>query len=107
MEKHVSIVDARRELGRLAAEVQRTGRPIVLTRRGRPVARIGPEPSPATASGRLRDQFATLRGTIRLTGSLDALQQTVRQLRSEFAQSLEGRAASPTTGTTGRVRKRD
>ena len=106
MEKHVSIVAARRELGRLAAEVERTGRPIVLTRRGRPVARIGPEPSLSGAASRLRDQFAPLRGTIRLGGSLDALQHAIRELRSEFARSLERRAAPFATGINETGRKR-
>jgi len=90
MRKTVSIVDARRQLGQLAEEVRRTGRPVVLTRRGRPVARIAPEPAPA-ANVR-EDAFAALRGTVRLHGSFDDLQQTVRSLRGEFARSLERRA---------------
>jgi len=50
MSKTVSIVAARRELGRLADEVRRTGQPVILTRRGHAIARIAPEP--AIAAGR-------------------------------------------------------
>jgi len=42
MVKSISIVDARRDLGRIADEVRRTGQAVVLTRRGRPVARLAP-----------------------------------------------------------------
>jgi len=44
MAKSISIVDARRDLGRIADEVRRTGQAVVLTRRGRPVARLAPHP---------------------------------------------------------------
>lgn len=101
MRRAVSIVEARRELGRLADEVRRTGRPIVLTRRGRPVASITPEPS---ARG-LRDDgdnaFAALRGTVQLHCSFDELQRAVRRLRGEFSQSLERRARRPVRAKTG------
>ena len=91
MRRTVSIVDARRALGRLAEEVRRTGRPVVLTRRGRPVARIAPEPTPRATMP--HDAFAALRGTVRLDCSFTRLQQAVRSLRSEFARSLGQRTA--------------
>ena len=100
MRRTVSIVDARRQLGRLAEEVRRTGRPVVLTRRGRPVARIVPEPRPSASVA--RDAFAALRGTVRLDCSFDELQRAVRGLRSEFARSLERRAIP---GPRGRGRR--
>jgi prevent-host-death family protein len=90
MRRTITIVDARRQLGRLAEEVRRTGRPVVLTRRGRPVARIAPEPTP---SGReARDAFAALRGTVRLETNFEDLQRAVRALRGEFARSLARRS---------------
>jgi prevent-host-death family protein len=94
MKRRVSIVEARRDLGRLAEEVRRTGQAVVLTKRGRAVARLAPE---AATSGRrgAGDAFAPLRGTVRMNCSFEVLQQAVRGLRSEFAQGLERRATSP------------
>lgn len=96
MKKRVSIVEARRDLGRLAEEVCRTGQAVVLTKRGRVVARLAPD---AATSGRGRrgagDAFAPLRGTVRMNCSFEVLQQAVRALRSEFTRSLERRDASP------------
>jgi prevent-host-death family protein len=93
MKKSVSIVEARRDLGRLAEEVRRTGQPVVLTRRGRAVARIAPEPvAEAATAPQRRDGFAALRGTLRMNCSFDALVQAVRELRDEFTQNLERRA---------------
>jgi len=93
--KSVSIVEARRELGRLAERVRRTRQPIVLTRRGRVVARIAPEPAASPAmSGRAPDAFAALRGTLRMNCGFDELQRAIRELRSEFARNLERRAGS-------------
>jgi prevent-host-death family protein len=94
MPKTVSIVDARRDLGRLAEEVQRTRQPVILTKRGRAVARIAPEPTGA-AVGRRRgaDPFAALRGTVQVVGSFDDLERTIRSLRREFTDSLDRRAA--------------
>jgi prevent-host-death family protein len=94
MPKTVSIVEARRELGRLAEEVRRTRRPVILTNRGRAVARIAPEPSVSTATRpRDPDPFAGLRGTVRMVGSFDALERAIRSLRREFARNLARRAA--------------
>jgi prevent-host-death family protein len=100
MKKTISIVAARRELGRLAGEVNRTGQPVILTRRGQAVARIVPEPAPAARRQRPRDPFAQLRGTVRLNCDLDELQQAVRQLRAEFTSNLGRRAATLTRRTT-------
>src|SRR2546427_4776046 len=95
MKKRVSIVEARRDLGRLAEEVCRTGQAVVLTKRGRVVARL----AHAATSGRGRrgagDAFAPLRGTVRMNCSFEVLQQAVRALRGEFTRSLERRDASP------------
>jgi len=91
MRRTITIVDARRQLGRLAEEVRRTGRPVVLTRRGRPVARIAPEPAPSAR--RPRDALAGLRGTVHLETSFDELQRAIRALRGEFERSLARRSA--------------
>lgn len=86
-------MEARRALGRLAEEVRRTGQPVVLTRRGRAVARIAPEPAATGAvPRRRRDAFAALRGTLRMNCSFGDLVQAVGELRTEFAQNLERRA---------------
>ncbi|TMA79168.1 MAG: type II toxin-antitoxin system Phd/YefM family antitoxin [Deltaproteobacteria bacterium] len=94
MSKTVSIVAARRELGRLADEVRRTGQPVILTRRGHAIARIAPEPAIAAGRSSANDPFAELRGTVRLNGTLDELQHAIRDLRSEFGASLDRRAAA-------------
>lgn len=93
----VSIVAARRELGRLAEEVGRTGQPLILTRRGRAVARIVAEPGNEVRRPRGRgvDAFADLEGTVRLAGGLADLEASVRAVRSELRGSLERRAATP------------
>lgn len=92
MPRTVSIVEARRELGRLAEEVRRTRRPVILTNRGRAVARLTPEPDPSvTMSRESPDRFAGLRGTVRLVGPFDALARDVRSLRRAFARNLERR----------------
>jgi len=93
MAKSISIVAARRELGRLAEEVRRTGQPVTLTRRGRAVARIAPEPGIQPGQSRPRDAFAKLRGTIHLHCDLDELQSAIRALRTEFSRNLDRRAA--------------
>lgn len=105
MAKAVSIVAARKELGRLADEVRRTGQPVTLTRRGRAVARIVPEPrAEVSQDGGERDAFAALRGTVRLNCDLDGLQTAIRELRTELAQNLDRRADRP--GGRPRVRAR-
>ncbi len=101
MKKSVSIVAARRELGRLAEEVRRTRQPVMLTRRGRAVARLAPEPGIELGQRSARDAFAGLRGTIRLNCDLDELQSAIHNLRAEFTRNLDRRAA-----TLGRRRTR-
>jgi len=91
MPKKVSIVDARKELGRLAEDVRRTGQPVVLTRRGRAIARITPEPVGANTRNARSDAFAELRGTVRLNCDLGTLRADVRELRSRFTASLDRR----------------
>jgi prevent-host-death family protein len=104
MKKRVSIVDARRELGRLADEVRRTRQPVVLTRRGRAVARITPEPAGTAAGARnARGAFAGLRHSVQLNGDFAALQQAVEGLRQEFADSLDRR---PPAASAARVQKK-
>ena len=104
MRKSVSIVDARRELGRLTEEVRRTRQPVVLTRRGRAVARITPEPAGTVSGARnARDAFARLRNTVQLNGDFAALQRSVAVLRQEFARSLDRR---PPAAAAGAVQKR-
>jgi len=96
MEKTISIVAARRELGRLAEEVRRTGRPVILTNRGRAVARIAPEPRRIPGARKRRNVLEPLRGTIRMSGDFDDLKRAIRTLRSEFARNLERRAEQVT-----------
>jgi len=101
MKRAVSIVDARRDLGRLADEVRRTGRPILLTRRGRPVASITPEPAAGMPQGKKADAFAAVRGTVHLRCSFDELQRAVRRLRGEFSRNLTRRTPGQTRARRG------
>ena len=82
--KSVSIVVARRELGRLANEVRRTARPVVLTRRGKPIARLVPAPEDEA-----RDGLAGLVGSIEMTCSRVDLERSIRELRSGWNDSLD------------------
>jgi len=100
MKKRISIVAARRELGRLAEEVRRTGQAVVLTRHGRVVAHLAPESSTEQEPRKRRDAFAELRGTVRLHCSLAELQSAVQELRAEFARSLDRRATTLSRRTT-------
>jgi hypothetical protein len=76
---------------------------VILTNRGRVVARIAPEPiASTTARQGAPDPFAGLRGTVRMVGSFDALEGAIRSLRREFARSLERRV-----GKHPRRKKRD
>ncbi len=47
----------------LLAEVQRTGEPILVTRRGKPLARVGPPENTSTGLG-------CMRGTARIVGEI-------------------------------------
>jgi prevent-host-death family protein len=93
MRKTVSIVEARRNLGRLAEEVRRTRRPVVLTNRGRVVAAIAPEPNAIATRRRGAAAFGALRGTVEVVGSVDELERAIRSLRREFGRSLDRRSA--------------
>ena len=93
MAKSISIVDARRDLGRLADEVCRTGQAVVLTRRGRPVARLAPQPASSAKPARAQRPLAGLRGSVKLLCAPDELLQTIRELRREFTVSLERRSS--------------
>lgn len=78
--KRVSIERARRELGRLADEVNQTGQDVVLTRRGKTIARIVPG-LPGTP-------------TVRPTHDLDSLVGSVRlNSRSPSSRSRSGNSA--------------
>jgi prevent-host-death family protein len=103
MPRSVSIVEARRDLGRLADEVRRTRQPVILTKRGRAVARLAPEPAGSSRRPRSRDPFGGLRGTVEMVGSFHELERAIRSLRREFARSLDRRAAllPPRTGRDG------
>ena len=88
----LSIVEARRRLGPLAEQVRRTGHAVVLTRRGRPVARLAPDvPAPARPPARHYDALGTLRGTV-ASGRFADLRRAVGALRREFARDLDRRA---------------
>ena len=93
MAKSISIVDARRDLGRIADEVRRTGQAVVLTRRGRPVARLAPHSPSWAKPARPERPLAGLRGSVQLLCAPDELLETIRELRHEFAVSLERRSA--------------
>ena len=100
MKRAVSIVEARRQLGRLAEEVRRTGKPIALTRRGRIVAQIGPEPSARAAAQGSVDAFAALRGSLRMNTGFGGLQKAVRQVGSTRAVARPGLPRISTCGIT-------
>lgn len=88
MPRSISLVEARKDLGRIVEEVGRTGTPVSLTRRGKVVARIVPE-----ARDDARDPLAALRGTAELNSSFEDLTRDLRVLREETGTALEERAA--------------
>jgi prevent-host-death family protein len=88
MSRSISLVAARKDLGRIVEEVGRTGTPVSLTRRGKVVARIVPEVREGA-----RDPLAALRGTAELTGSFEDLTRDLRALREEAGAALEDRSA--------------
>ena|SRR5687767_10789794 len=49
----------------MLAEVQRSGEPLIVTRRGKPIARVSPERGPTR-----RDWFGYMKGTFRITGDI-------------------------------------
>lgn len=88
MPRSISLVAARKELGRIVEEVGRTGTPVSLTRRGKIVARIVPE-----GAAPARDPLGALRGSAELTGSFADLTRDLRTLRAETNTALTRRAA--------------
>jgi antitoxin (DNA-binding transcriptional repressor) of toxin-antitoxin stability system len=98
MSRSVSLVAARKDLGRIVEEVGRTGNPVSLTRRGKVVARIVPE-----ERGGARDPLGALRGTAELRGTFGDLTREVRELRAETGAALERRASR--RGRTGAKRR--
>jgi len=91
MAKTVSIVDARRELGRLAEEVHRTGQAVVLTRRGRAIARLVPDASSPREQQRPAGELAALRCTVELRCTPQGLLRAITELRREFTRSAQRR----------------
>jgi antitoxin (DNA-binding transcriptional repressor) of toxin-antitoxin stability system len=87
MSRSISLVAARKDLGRIVEEIGRTGTPVSLTRRGKIVARIVPE-----ERARTRDPLAALRGSARLVGSFAELTRELEALRQEGGKALERRA---------------
>jgi prevent-host-death family protein len=88
MSRTISLVAARKDLGRIVEEVGRTGTPVSLTRRGKIVARIVPE-----ERGSARDPLAALRGTAEPQGTFGDLTRELRELREEGGAALEQRAS--------------
>jgi prevent-host-death family protein len=88
MERSISLVAARKDLGRIVEEVGRTGCPVSLTRRGKVVARIVPE-----ARRGARDTLAALRGTAEFEGSFGDLTRELKSLRAEADAALEERVS--------------
>lgn len=93
MAKSVSIVEARRDLGRLADEVCRTGQAVVLTRRGRPVAQLASHSPSSAEADRPKRPLADLQGSVRLLCAPDEILRAVRELRREFAASIKQRSS--------------
>src|SRR5262249_7970244 len=92
MRKAVSIVEARRELGRLAEEVRRTGQSVAITRRGRVIARIAPEPGRGgPRRGTRGEMFDARQASRKLIWGGKALDRDIRDLRREFAAALSAR----------------
>jgi prevent-host-death family protein len=88
MARSISLVAARKDLGRIVEEVGRTGHPVNLTRRGKIVARIVPD---AGRAGDAVDPLAALRGTAEFHGSFGQLTRELRNLREEAGAALEQR----------------
>jgi antitoxin (DNA-binding transcriptional repressor) of toxin-antitoxin stability system len=87
MSRSISLVAARKDLGRIVEEIGRTRTPVNLTRRGKVVARIVPE-----ERARTRDPLAALRGSAQLVGSFGELTRELEALRQEGGVALERRA---------------
>ena len=79
--QEVSVHEAKTHLSRLLDRVQ-AGEEIVITRHGRPVARLVPVESPEEKRERMRQAWARLRETARKVG-LDATPEELREWISE------------------------
>ena len=99
MARSITLVAARRELGRIVEEVGRTGNPVSLTRRGKVVARIVPEKRVSE-----RDPLGALRGSAALRGSFQDLTHELERLRAEGGVALEKRLSPK---RRARVKRRD
>jgi prevent-host-death family protein len=97
MSRNISLVAARKDLGRIVEEVERTGTPVSLTRRGKIVARIVPEDR-----RNARDPLASLRGSAELVGSFTELTRDLQAVRAEGRKALEQRIARPRSPRTSR-----
>jgi prevent-host-death family protein len=86
MARSITLVAARKDLGRIVEEVGRTGTPVSLTRRGKIVARIVPEPRVSE-----HDPLGALRGSAQLRGSFQDLTHELERLRAEGGAALERR----------------
>jgi antitoxin (DNA-binding transcriptional repressor) of toxin-antitoxin stability system len=92
--RSLSIVEARKVLGAVAEGVRRGGEPVVLTRRGRAVAKI----VAATTTEEPRfDALGALRGSLTIRATFSEMQESIRELRAAFSESIERRAAGRTT----------
>lgn len=98
MARVLSIVQARRMLGAVAEDVRRGGEPVVLTRRGHPIAKIV---AATTRGDGGFDALGALRGSVTLNGTFAEVQEEVRELRAAFADAMQGRVAQ-----AGRPRRR-
>ncbi len=66
--KTVSVSEFKATCLRLFEEIRRTGQPIIVTKRGEPIAQVVPPPSPARGG----DWLGCLRGSGRIAGDIVA-----------------------------------
>ena len=79
---------------KLMDEVARTGRPVVITKRGRPVAQLAPVPTP------LRSSFGYMTNTVSIKG--DVVASTGERWRADSGEDGQMQAtAKPGTRTSG------
>ena len=76
----INIKEARRRLSDLVKAAER-GRSIIITRRGKEVARLGPAQRPSKKAARGLPDLAAFRATIKVKGK--PLSQVVADMRSE------------------------
>ncbi len=66
--KAVAVTELRAKLRKLLDEVERNGVRILITKRGKPVARL--EPLPTKAMGKKPALFGRQRGTVKILGDI-------------------------------------